>query len=259
MQPPEPVSAAASEKRRAGYWESLPALRRRLILGVTLALAMLAITVRLVTLAPVRSAREAMFARIHERAAIELQDDFRSGLGQWTGASGWAATWSYDPTGFARPGRLALFARSMPLTDYRLDFLTQIDKNAVSWVFRASDVHTYYATKLLQSKSGTIPGFSMVRYAVIGGREGLKTKLPLPGAAPGRRMFWVRQEIRGGDFTTYIDGRLVDTWSDSLFARGGIGFFSDSGEAAYVRSVQVAENDDLVGRLCSFIAAAVGK
>jgi len=80
-------------------------------------------------------------------------------------------------------------------------------------------------------------------------------QLPLPGAAPGRRTFWVRQEIRGADFTTYVEGRLVDTWTDSSLAHGGVGFFSDSGEAAYIRSVQVAENNDLLGRFCSFIAA----
>src|SRR6185503_10394747 len=110
------------------------------------------------------------------------------------------------------------------------------DKNAVAWVFRASDVHNYYVTKLLQSKSAGTPGFSMVRYAVTGGHAGPRTQLPLPGAAPGRRTFWVRQEIRGADFTTYVEGRLVDTWTDSSLAHGGVGFFSDSGEAAYIRS-----------------------
>jgi hypothetical protein len=91
---------------------------------------------------------------------------------------------------------------------------------------------------------------------VIGDHEGPKMHLPLPFAAPGRRMFWVRQEIRGVDFTTYVDGRLVDTWSDPTLGRGGIGFFSDSGEAAYIRSVQVTENNDILGKLCSLIATA---
>ena len=50
---------------------------------------------------------------------------------------------------------------------------------------------------------------------------------PAPGPslseiAPGRRTFWVRQEIRGVDFTTYVDGQLVDTWTDSSLAHGGI-------------------------------------
>jgi hypothetical protein len=137
-----------------------------------------------------------------------------------------------------------------------VDFLVQIDNKSVGWVFRASDFHNYYVTKLLQSKSAANIAFSILRYAVIGGREGPRTHLPLPGAAPARRMFWVRQEIRGADFTTYIDGRLVDTWSDATLAHGGIGFFSDSGEAAYIRSVQVAQNNDPLGKLCSLIAPA---
>jgi hypothetical protein len=256
VQAMEPALIAPLAGPGAGYWQLIPAAKRRWIVRAPLVLAMLALTARLLTLAPVRSGREALLARIHERAAIELQDDFRSGLSQWTGVSGWAETWSYDPTGFARPGRLALFAHATALTDYRFDFLTEIDNKSVSWVFRASDVHNYYVTKLLQSKSATNSAFSIVRYAVIGGHEGPKMHLPLPSAAPGRRMFWVRQEIRGVDFTTYVDGRLVDTWSDPRLASGGIGFFSDSGEAAYIRSVQVTENNDILGKLCSLIAAA---
>jgi len=166
---------------------------------------MVALITRLVTLIPV-TAGDAISAQIRARAAIDLQDDFRSGLAQWTGVSGWAETWSYDPTGFARPGRLALFSHTTPLTDYRLDFLAQIGNKSITWVFRASDVHNYYVTKLLQSKSATNPGFSIVRYTVTGDREGPKTQLPLPFAAPGSRMFWVRQDIRGVDFTTYLDG-----------------------------------------------------
>jgi hypothetical protein len=67
-------------------------------------------------------------------------------------------------------------------------------------------------------------------------------------------MLRVRQEIRDTQFTTYLDGRLVDTWSDATLTRGGIGFFADPGESAYIRWVDVAHNDDALGRICSYIA-----
>jgi hypothetical protein len=104
-QPLKPAAVLPVEIPRESYWQSIPARRRGLILSAPLVLVMLALAARLITLAPVGNAREAVFARIHERAAIDLQDDFRTGLSQWTGVSGWAETWSYDPTGFARPGR----------------------------------------------------------------------------------------------------------------------------------------------------------
>jgi hypothetical protein len=214
---------------------------------------------RLGTSASARSSRDAISARIHARAAIEIQDDFRSGLSHWTGSPDWAKSWSYDGTGFARPGRLAWLSRSVPLTDYRLEFLAQIDKKALGWVFRASDSRNYYAVKLVESRSGPSPAFSIVRYAVIDGRERLRVQLPLPFTATAKSMLRVRQEVRGEQFTTYLDGRVVDTWSEPTLARGGVGFFADPGEAAYIRWIEVAQNDDLVGRLCSYVASAYSR
>jgi hypothetical protein len=140
------------------------------------------------------------------------------------------------------------------MSDYRLEFLAQIEKKAVAWVFRASDTRNYYAMKLVESKHGPAAAYSIVHYAVVDGRQELKLELPLPMTASSKTMLRVRQEIREAQFTTYVDGRLVDTWSDGTLTRGGIGFFSDPGEAAYIRWVDVAYNDDALGRLCSYLA-----
>ncbi len=200
-----------------------------------------------------QNAQNEFILRLRERAAVELQDDFRSGLSQWTGPAGWANSWTYDNSGFARPGRLALLAGSMPLSDYRLEFLAQIDRKAVAWVFRAADSRNYYVCKLVEAKRGTGSAYSIVRYAVIGGRERLRMQLPLPVTAAAKTMFRVRQEIRGDQFTTYLDGRVIDTWSDSSLTHGGFGFFADPGEAAYIRWVNVAYQDDALGRLCAYL------
>jgi len=238
----------------AGHWWSAPRWTRRLAVGVPLAAALFFGAGRLKTTPPVRKAQAGMMARISRRAVVEVRDDFRSGLSRWTGAPGWAGSWSYDATGFARPGRLALLSGSLPMDDYRLEFVAQIEKKAVGWVYRAADTRNYYAMKLVASKPGPAV-YSIIRYAVIDGHQRLKIQLPLPITASSKTMFRVRQEIRDAQFTTYVDGRLVDTWSDATLTRGGVGFFAEPGEAAYIRWVEVAHNDNALGRLCSYLSA----
>jgi hypothetical protein len=246
---------SSSRKGLAGVWSTLSHRSRRVALVVAIGALALAFAGRLGKSAWLQGARRDMMARMSQRAEIDIQDDFRSGLSRWTGAPGWANTWSYDPVGFARPGRLALLAGSVPLADYRLEFIAQIEKRAVAWVFRASDDRNYYAMKLVESRAGLAAVYSIVRYAVIGGRERLRIQLPLPVTGTAKTMFRVRQEIRGTEFTTYLDGQIVDTWSDASLASGGVGFFADPGETAYVRWVDVARNDDALGRLLAYLTA----
>lgn len=258
---PEPQDWAnwrlAGFRRLAGYWWSAPRWSHRLAVAVPVISALVIGAGRLQTSTGVRDAQAAMAARISRRAVVEVGDDFRSGLSRWTGAPGWAGSWSYDATGFARPGRLALLSRSLPMDDYRLEFLVQIEKKAIGWVYRAADIRNYYAMKLVVSNDGPAAVYSIVRYAVIDGHQRLKIQLPLPLTASSKTMLRVRQEIRDAQFTTYLDGRLVDTWSDPTLARGGIGFFADPGEAAHIRWVEVAHNDDALGRICSYMAGRI--
>ena len=252
----EPVLTTPPRKRLVRLWGSAPPWTRHVVVLLLLAAILWVGVSRLSTSASTRAAQSALWARINRRAAIELQDDFRSGLSQWSGAPNWANTWSYDGTGFARPGHLALLSSSLPMSDYRLEFLAQIETGALGWVFRASDVHNYYATKLVELKRGPTPVFFITHYAVISGRERFKVQLPLPVTASARTMIRVRQEVRGAQFTTYLDGQILDTWSDRTFTRGGVGFFTDPGEAAYIRWIEVAQNDNALGRFCSYLVSA---
>ena len=251
----EPVLAAPLTTRLVRLIHAMPVRSRRLAVLAFLVAMVWAGIHRLGHSAAARSAQGDMWSRIHLRAAVEIQDDFRSGLSQWAGGPDWAKSWSYDAIGFARPGRLALLSPSLPLSDYRLEFAAQIERKAVGWVFRASDAHNYYATKLIESKQGAVPAFFIVRYAVIGGREQRKVQLPLPVTPSIKTMLHVRQEIRGDQFTTYLDGHVMDTWSDAALPRGGVGFFADAGESAYIRWIEVVHNDDALGRLCSHLAS----
>lgn len=255
----EPIIRVRWAARLAAASHAMPDWSRRLAVLVLLAVVAWVGAGHLRHSPALHSSQDEFWARLSQRAAIEIQDDFRTGLSQWTGGPDWAKSWSYDGTGFARPGRLALLSSSLPLNDYRLEFTAQIDRKAVAWVFRAADRNNYYATKLVETKRGVASVFSIVRYAVIEGRERFKAELPLPVTPSARTMLHVRQEIRGAQFTTYLDGGIVDTWSDSSLARGGVGFFADPGESAYIRWVEVAQNDDNTGRLCSYLASLRGK
>ncbi len=191
---------------------------------------------------------------IIRRAAIELQEDFHSGLSNWEGKGQWAREWKYDDHGSVRPGSLALFQPSMGLTDYRFEFLGQIQSKSMGWVYRASDTENYYVTKIVLTKPGPLPSAAIVRYAVIHGKEGPRKSTPLPIQVRPDMMYRVRVDVSGPNFTTWVQGQLADFWSDDRLKGGGIGFFSGKGESALLRWVEVSHQYDTLGRLCAFLA-----
>lgn len=191
---------------------------------------------------------------IMRRAAIELSDDFRAGLGDWDGSTNWSNSWSYDPAGFVRPGALALYRPSVGLTDYKIEFLAQIEKKSLGWVFRAADTNNYYAMKLTIQKPGPLPTVVVERYAVVHGREEAHRVSPLPLQLRTDSIYRVRVDIRGSEFTTQVQGQLADYWSDDRLRSGGVGFFSGRGEQSRVRWVEVQHQYDALGRLCAFLA-----
>lgn len=190
---------------------------------------------------------------IQRRAAVELSDDFRQGLGDWSGVGEWAKGWRYDPPGFIRPRKLALYTPSLGLEDYRFEFLGAIERKALSWVFRAADVKNYYVTRLEVSRGGPLPNVELVRYAVVDGRVGSRKSFPLPMQVRLDTIYRVRVDVRGSDFVTMIQGQVVDVFSDDRLRRGGVGFFSESGEDARLRWVEVSHQYDMLGRLCAYL------
>jgi hypothetical protein len=191
----------------------------------------------------------ALFLRQH--ATIDLEDDFRSGLNQWTGDTDWAKTWSYNGTGQVHPGKLALLESTRHLMNYRFAFEGEIEKHALGWVYRAADTRNYYASKLVLIGRGNNPSLALEHWTVIDGQPGTHMQLPppiLPGTATMHR---VVTEVRDSGFTTYLDNRIVDTWSDTRLATGGVGFFNDRGDAAGPSHVQVTDRDNVFGRLCA--------
>jgi hypothetical protein len=169
------------------------------------------------------------------------------------GHDGWGKSWSFDPTGFARTGSLALYSPSVGLNDYRFEFLGQIEKKALSWVVRAADLENYQVVRLELSGSGPVPRGVVVRYPVIDGRKGSVTRTDLPMAVTTDTVYRVAMEIHGADHTLMVQGQVVDSWTEKRLKHGGIGFFSAAGERARLRWVGVWHQYDALGRLCAYL------
>lgn len=189
---------------------------------------------------------------VQHRAGVEMLDDFRNGLDNWQSRRDMTAAWSYDSTGFVKPGPLALFAPSMSMTDYEMEFLGQIDKRAMSWVLRAEDMDNYQAVKLVQLKGGPLPTVGLIRYSVVRGKEGTHKTTVLPFPVHTDTIYRIRSEARGMDYAVYVQGQLIDFWSDQRTPAGGVGFFSSKGEQSRIRWMQVSHQYDAIGRLCAY-------
>ena len=192
---------------------------------------------------------------IRGRASLKVEDDFRTGLGQWFGPSGWSRDWTYDPAGFLRPGSVGFLQQSMSLVDYRMEFMGQIERKSLGWAFRAKDENNYYVAKLNIIRPGPLPLVDLVHFPVTNGREGPKVSVSLPFSVQNDTLYQVEMSIRGDQFRASVNGHIVDSWSDGQLRAGGVGFVSGKGEAARVRWIRVSDHDDVIGRVCSFLSA----
>jgi hypothetical protein len=189
---------------------------------------------------------------IQRRAAYEIGDNFHAGLASWDGKN-FSRTWLYDKEGYIRPGRLALYKPSREMADYKLEFLTQIERKSVGWVFRAADDQNYYAMKLAVTEPGPRPLVALMRYQVIDGKKESRGETPLQVMMHNNRPYRVEVDVKGNKFLTSIEGQLVDSWSDDRLKSGGVGFFTDSSEKARLYWMKITKNSDFLGKLCSIL------
>ena len=196
---------------------------------------------------------ESIRRTIRSYATVRMQDDFKSGLDSWVASnSGSGREWTFK-NGFVRPAKLRLWKESVPLGDYNLEFVGEIEQKGMGWAYRAKDSQNYYANKIVITKPGPLPTADLVRYAVINGieRNRASTRLNMPLRRD--TLYKVHMSVKGSDFTTSVNGQMVDSWSDGRLRRGGVGFFTDGGEMASLRWVQLTDRDTVVGRLLSYI------
>lgn len=191
---------------------------------------------------------------VTERAAIALDEDFRAGLDDWVSRGDAPTAWSFDATGFVRPGPLALYRPTMTLGDYEMQFLGMIDKKALSWVARAADFNNFYVMKLMVLKDGPVPKIGLTRYAVVNGKA--DARVDTIAAIDARRdmLYRVRLDVHGDEFALTVQDQLIDAWSEPRLHRGGVGFFTARGEESRLRWVQVTHQYDMLGRLCAYLA-----
>jgi hypothetical protein len=246
------TSARKPWEAALNYWRAAPALAR----GVVMALPLL---VPAIIYAPMLyspgahsagapSRWDSFLSAVHARASVDIRDGFASGFNAWTGAD---STWSSDSSGSARPGRLALLRESIPMTNYRLEFLGQIESKALSVALRASDLRNYQAAKLVVVKPGPLPSLAFVHYPVINGVEGPRTQTPpLTMEVRADTLYKVQMDVEGDHFLVTVNGQFVAAWSDGRLKSGGVGFFTEKGEQARLIGVHVIDNEDFLGRLC---------
>jgi len=181
-------------------------------------------------------------------APLRLKDDFKTGLDKWVGGIGAAADWTFAD-GAIQPGRLRLWEPSVSLGNYKLEFEAQIQQKAVNWTYRSVNLDNFYANKIVMKRPGSL---EIVRYAVLDGREHVRTKLPIPLISMPKSLYKIQMSVRGDQFTTLLNGQIIDTWSDSRLRKGGVGFFSEPGERSSIHWVNVnEERDGLLGQILS--------
>jgi hypothetical protein len=177
--------------------------------------------------------RGPQLAPVEVPAESRLEEHFDCGWGNWVGG---VEDWRLDVAG-VRTGSLALFAPSLEMRDYDLEFLARIENRSVSWVFRAADFHEYYLCSIAAVAGG---GYEFTRRTVTGGAAGPAVTSPLASAPNARRTITVRTRVRESGFTVSVDGNDIDSWTDSRLPLGGIGFVGASDDRARLYWVRLS-------------------
>ena len=191
---------------------------------------------------------------VAQRAAVALNEDFRSGLDEWQTRGDLSTGWSFDENGFVKPGTLALYRPSLGLRDYDFEFLGLIDKKALSWVVRAKDFDNYYVVKLVVAKAGPIPTMGITRYAVIDGKAQPSVNTVAAINARPDMLYRVTMNVHDDTFLLRMQDTVVDNWSEPRLKRGGVGFFASRGEESRLRWLNITHQYDMLGRLCAYLA-----
>lgn len=180
------------------------------------------------------------------------QWDFQGGFSDWLPTGPSRESWKLE-SGTVRPAGLRIWESSRELSNYRFEFAGRIERKSLTWVYRASDGDNYHATKVvLAGKPGSMRA-DLVRWTVIDGAASTRTKLPLPVPLRAERTYRIRTEVKEDSFTTFINGQLVDHWTDDRLKRGGVGFVSEKGETSEILWAEVAAPESSVGRVLSHL------
>jgi hypothetical protein len=155
------------------------------------------------------------------------------------GEGGWVEGWSGDPNGLRVGRQITIYRPSLKLSDYRLEFQASIDVRSIGWVFRAADPGNYYAMKLMTVSNGLSPKVALFKYLVANGKQTQVGRVPIDLAVRPDTVFNIRVDVRGPQFTTFLQGQQVDSWTDDQLKVGGAGFLNEREERGKVKSVSI--------------------
>jgi hypothetical protein len=155
------------------------------------------------------------------------------------GEGGWVEGWAGDPAGVRSGRQITIYRPSLKLSDYRVEFQASIETQSIGWVFRAADPGNYYAMKLMEVSSGLSPKVALFKYLVINGRQTQVGRVPVDLTVRADTLFNIRTDVQGPQFSTYIQGRLADVWTDDQLKVGGVGFLNEREERGKVKSVSI--------------------
>jgi hypothetical protein len=252
--------AYLAPERSYGTYPAVAGIARKQIAVLAALLAVAAIA-GAVVLTPSRRSKPDQWDKLKEqvanRAQVDLFEDFSAGLDDWQSDGDLGGTWSYDKNGFVNPGALSLFAPSMHLTNYDLDALVQIETKAIGLAFRAAGPRDYQAVQVLEEGSGPMTALVVERYSVVAGQASRPVRVRYPSRFQSDTLYRVHLQVHGAEFSLYIQGQLVDYWSDDRLRAGGVGLFCGPGEHARVAWIRVSHNTDSLGRMCSLLGSVL--
>jgi hypothetical protein len=177
--------------------------------------------------------------RSHKPASDSAISADGSGPSIIMGEGGWVEGWAGDPSGVHSGRQITIYRPSLKLSDYRVEFQASIETQSIGWVFRAADPYNYYAVKLMEVSSGLSPKVALFKYLVINGRQTQVGRVPIDLAVRTDTLFNIRTDVQGPQFSTYIQGRLADVWTDDQLKVGGVGFLNEREERGKVKSVSI--------------------
>jgi hypothetical protein len=166
-------------------------------------------------------------------------EDFSGGLSRWAGAEGGARPWTLLDARGASPNSLALFAPSRGMTDYRLEFTADVEKNGLSWAVHATDPKNYHALQIWQKRAGAEAQLWLTRYAVSGGREGPRTQVPLQIQFPAQPVWLIRMEVTGESCTLWVENQIANAWSEVAVPNSSVGFFAGKSDQFVLKRVRI--------------------
>lgn len=144
----------------------------------------------------------------------------------------WIANFAADPK---RQRKVSVLRSSMGLPAYRMEFESSIQIKGLGWVYRAQDPKNFYVSKIELQRPGPNPAFVIVHYAVINGVDQPRVEAPLPVAVPLGRFYKIRFSAVGDRFTTWVQDRQVDQWTDARLKTGGAGLYNEGAEQSILR------------------------